>query len=737
MPIESQFSLSLELTKLVPLGPLASAVGHGLLALARDLKNTGSDILVEEDLVAVFGRNRIESHFESTFKTVVRESTTQQLGTFLDIVLNAGAGPTVQRSLKDSRYFSTVVQLSLLTSVYDIGSLAGGLSTALARRLDGAPMEQRQFPGAQALSGTLRACREQTSNFIWRLLFDAVSTTLGESGIIDSDHSSEDTGIATAVLQGLLDFLPMLQYFPEDRLVRIRLYRGNVSSTCLLVVWAHHVLGLSVQVQSEADSTTFGKGRIQVILEHTYDRFGEGICLFDQHDEEVLYIACDRLAPEILLHGFVPAYGCAKYWNYLEGKEPYRSESNEAMRLACASARYWLLVYGHEAYRARVRKATMFVYGTWFDPNDLKARLDEIDSMFDALDNEGLEVPNVEAYEVAREIVWVTTAFAFVDDLDMLRELPISRGGLSFSYAESRRVERGEPASTHRYPFFLMAGLLLGKDIYYSHVDKLCLASVAGWSMMTDVFTLPDPVHVRRGMIRVQRGVPTRAGEQKRFIYNFSGYRHAWTSISAAVPSPRRLASQIPAATPRWYVGVNENAFEVGIDFHFTRRLRVVNQLSPSSEPNSDGPRNPTQTAEDPICYFLNGLVDLENCVRRTIRLPPCQHLEDSLLGSLYEDSENCETKAIPLCEEDNQALKALKNDTILIIPSAGEKWSRWMAIQYADRYLWKGGPGNCKTFVRDPNGCPACAMNTARQWLDNQKPRGPNEVGHLAVIVL
>jgi hypothetical protein len=127
MPLAGQFSLSVELTKLLPLGPILNTVGRGFLNLARDLQNSGSDIVVEADLANVFGRNRIESRFESTFRTAVKESYTQRLNNFLDIILEGGAGPTVQRSLTDQAYFSTVVQLSLLTSMLDLKSLAAGL----------------------------------------------------------------------------------------------------------------------------------------------------------------------------------------------------------------------------------------------------------------------------------------------------------------------------------------------------------------------------------------------------------------------------------------------------------------------------------------------------------------------------------------------------------------------------------------------------------------------------------
>lgn len=56
MPFATQFALSLEATSLVPLTLTAatSAVG-ALMNLARDLQNSGSDIVVEEDLANVFG----------------------------------------------------------------------------------------------------------------------------------------------------------------------------------------------------------------------------------------------------------------------------------------------------------------------------------------------------------------------------------------------------------------------------------------------------------------------------------------------------------------------------------------------------------------------------------------------------------------------------------------------------------------------------------------------------------
>lgn len=66
------FNLTLELTRLVPLG-LASS--DTVMSLARSLRNSGSDIVTEEDLATVLGRLRIAPQMASSFRTVVAEVT--------------------------------------------------------------------------------------------------------------------------------------------------------------------------------------------------------------------------------------------------------------------------------------------------------------------------------------------------------------------------------------------------------------------------------------------------------------------------------------------------------------------------------------------------------------------------------------------------------------------------------------------------------------------------------------
>ena len=137
MALSSQFSLSVELTRLLPLGPLARVAGGRLLSLLREMRDEGYDAVTEEDLAEVFGRNRIDTKFESTFRTAVRHSAVHKIADIAELMLEAGAGPTVRRSLKEPAYFSSVLQLSLLTWTHEMTSLSRSLAQALERRAKG------------------------------------------------------------------------------------------------------------------------------------------------------------------------------------------------------------------------------------------------------------------------------------------------------------------------------------------------------------------------------------------------------------------------------------------------------------------------------------------------------------------------------------------------------------------------------------------------------------------------
>jgi hypothetical protein len=72
MPFTTQFALSLELAKILPVRAAITYSAESLVKLVRALKRSGSDFLVEEDLATVFGRGKIEASLETNFRDVVK-----------------------------------------------------------------------------------------------------------------------------------------------------------------------------------------------------------------------------------------------------------------------------------------------------------------------------------------------------------------------------------------------------------------------------------------------------------------------------------------------------------------------------------------------------------------------------------------------------------------------------------------------------------------------------------------
>jgi hypothetical protein len=68
------FQIALELSNIFPLRDLARYTATQVLDFARKLRLSGSELVVEEDLAAVFGRGRISPHIEQKFKEAIKEA---------------------------------------------------------------------------------------------------------------------------------------------------------------------------------------------------------------------------------------------------------------------------------------------------------------------------------------------------------------------------------------------------------------------------------------------------------------------------------------------------------------------------------------------------------------------------------------------------------------------------------------------------------------------------------------
>ncbi|MCJ1385390.1 hypothetical protein MMC17_008513 [Xylographa soralifera] len=295
MAFSNQFALSVELTRLVPLRLIANKTAELIMTQARELRHSGSDIVVEEDLAGVFGRVRIADGLASSFRTVIgRTSSSTPL--WDGLTLQGGPGPSLIRAFKEAPYFATMVQLSLLVWALEASYLAPALTEALQARLqnDSFSSTLHSSPDSESILRVLQACERQTVSFNWNMLLQAVAKTLGYS------ESDAVGNIPAAILRGALDMFPMIQSLPADRLVCIQVPMSSDegSATCALVVWAHHVLGLTVLVklmkQGETENNLdvrFGHdGPEQVIIEQVGPENEPTITLLDSAGEHLLTV---------------------------------------------------------------------------------------------------------------------------------------------------------------------------------------------------------------------------------------------------------------------------------------------------------------------------------------------------------------------------------------------------------------------------------------------------------------
>jgi hypothetical protein len=118
---------------------LALYSGKQILDLARNLRNSNSDILVEADLVAIFGRVWIDETITRDFKAeVIKNTEVVSIGN-VSLELRKGAGPTLEHALQersDTGALSTIIQLSLLSATHDRQNLASALSYGLNKRVE-------------------------------------------------------------------------------------------------------------------------------------------------------------------------------------------------------------------------------------------------------------------------------------------------------------------------------------------------------------------------------------------------------------------------------------------------------------------------------------------------------------------------------------------------------------------------------------------------------------------------
>lgn len=245
--------LSVELTNVF--GAVAAALPwKKILDLGRDLRKSGSDIVVEEDLANVFGRGKIVHALENRFKHSIKDTKIVPLHPTCSISLQSGPGPTVTRAMRDQdrRYMSTVIQLSFLGAVFNRTELAAALTECMSKRLTYG-IQDSSGPGYEDIAGVLEACSSQTSSFDWYPHIEAVEQRIRKHfGYFDDGgqqfrrDSRPIKTVPVHLLLAAMDYLYLAQSLPEDRKVFCKSEKGVIP----IVIWAHTILGLTVTIRS-------------------------------------------------------------------------------------------------------------------------------------------------------------------------------------------------------------------------------------------------------------------------------------------------------------------------------------------------------------------------------------------------------------------------------------------------------------------------------------------------------
>ena len=593
MPVPAQFQLGLELTNIVnPLSQAISALGS--LALVDAIKKSGSDAITEMKLASLIGRNRIDEVMKWHFREKVAKSDRSIISRYVDIVLESGAGPTVQEALKNPALFSMVIQLSALAFATEDESLANGIVEAIERIVKDSGRELEVVPDYVSLLGTIRACQQQTAAFRWAPLFEDVEWKIEKELLRDDTQEPQSTShkpkrrrvthvssrnlssvtvraLPFPALQSLIMWLQSLQSFPEHRLLHLRCDRGISTA----VVWCHHVLGLTVSVNIQGAEITFGQGNSNIVIEECFSQ-SSGASLMDPADpnEPLFSLANDENHPSGSYERRAEAFGFGL--KVLKNALGDTSDVEYCIHwiishsIPITTAEKLQDVMDPQSQLQRLLRAAQFLFSTGYIDMTLVSSLS--DKPFkDKLSSKVSEFT----------LVAILIAFARVedDDLERGRQLPLSlteyerirksqHGINSIDYLKQQVKPGGgrfEFSVNVLDAFSILSRLLLGHMYTEEYVHAL-LISAWGWSIFFDCIDINDPADVSIDKIRVLNGVPTRRGLRRtRIIDGPAGSQKLPSAVEIRVGNSQfRLFPGISTARKgRILVGYHSDAFQV------------------------------------------------------------------------------------------------------------------------------------------------------------------------------
>ena len=588
--MNAQFQLGFELTNI--LNPASQAISAlSSIALIDAVRKAGSDVLTEVKLASLLGKNRIASILEAHFRQAVAKSERNLISRYTEIVLESGAGPTVQNALKDTALFSMIVQMSLLCSVHEHQPFANAMVEAIERIVRDFKGSPQAVPDYASLLGTMRVIQRETAAFQWSALFDSVERTIQDtlaeaepypipagrkrkrnepSCLSPARESVKDPGLSFPILQGLLLALDSPQRFGEIRQIYIEC-RTGVST---LVVWCYHVLDLSVKLCIEDRDVTFGNEPFNVLIkEISTMRSSVSLIVPLSQDEPLFTLSSNERDPKFgpELRAKILGFGQAALKQRIT--EPYNI-SRECYwviagalasldRVCSCKTSSWCgkplklnqgplpVIHGIHCNRSQRRFPAR---SQILEAARMLFSLDQIDeAMLKVI--EGTGAWHITA-KLCTQLVPLLLSLARVQpqDLEQCAEVPLSikvfkkKLSSDTSYPDIFNIKF--PSITES--FEILADYLLGQRYSKSFIGKALLVSDWGWSIFFDAIDATDPCDVSICSLRMLAGVPSVEDASKNRVFK-DRVLDGPTELSSSEWDPTELKAGSFSATSSVY----------------------------------------------------------------------------------------------------------------------------------------------------------------------------------------
>ncbi|KAI4212295.1 MAG: hypothetical protein LQ351_005008 [Letrouitia transgressa] len=545
--MDSQFQLGFDLSTF--LSPITNAVSTiGSLALVDAIRKGGSDVITETKLAKLLGPNRIDPAVETHFRHAVAKSEQTFISRYLEIVLESGAGPTVQNALKNTALFSMIVQMSLLSYVHDHQSFSNTLVKAIERIIKDFKVSSDVLPDYVSLVGTIQVCRRETAAFMWESLFESVERRIqrcllkvGEpvkrsskrrkmrhKALVDPDRASvNDRRLQFVVLESLLLSLSPLQHWPLESRLLIECATGIVT----LVVWCHHVLGLSVRLSIEGCEIEFGSAPYNVFIKEL-ELPGANASLLNatSPNEPLFHFSSSECDPKTYFDLRTKLYGFGKVALRESGVPPYDMEGiyNCIIKLAVASTNQGCQCgekgAGHHSKALPIHEPRCGRSFSRYPDADRVLKAGCVLFGLDHLYGQNLRPLARNDQGNLGELIRFLTQLLL--SLARIRALELEKcTDLLLVYQDYSLEGNGTDTELNLHDgiqmpsltesFMILSRHILGHKYSDAYVEEAVLISEGGWSLFFDSLDATDPTDVSLCNLRLLRGVPSREGVRK------------------------------------------------------------------------------------------------------------------------------------------------------------------------------------------------------------------------------